>query len=369
MKILLAPDKFKGSLKAEEVCSILAEEIQSISATFKVESLPLADGGEGTAGLLTTLSGGHQTRVMVKDPLLRDISTSYGVDRDGKTAFIEMANASGLQNLAVDERRCMITSTFGTGQLIAHALNNGIRKIIIGLGGSATNDAGLGMARALGFKLMGQNGVHLIGRGEDLNFLADIDRRDAHPAIAETEFIALTDVTNPLYGPHGAAYTFARQKGATDDEIKILDEGLRRFSAIATRENYSLEFKGAGAAGGLGAGVCYFLNAKIESGIDFISAHTRLEERIKKADIVITGEGKLDRQSMRGKVVHGVSQLARQHQKKLFVVTGVCELDDDDLKELGINQVVSLVNAHTDPATAISNAAQILRQRVREFNW
>lgn len=369
MNILIAPDKFKGSLTASEVCQVISEEILSIDNNHKIVSLPLADGGEGTAEILTELSEGETITLSVLDPIFRPIEATYGLSKDGTTAFIEMAKASGLQLLAPSERNCMKTSTYGTGELIQNALHHGTRKIIMGIGGSATNDAGMGMARALGINFYDDSKNLLEGRGEDLIKLARVDFENRDPLILDTEFIVLTDVTNPLHGINGAAHVYARQKGASDADITVLDEGLINFEKIARQMECPINFPGAGAAGGLGAGAKFFLNASIRRGMDFIAEFTQLESKIKSADLVITGEGKLDSQSLSGKVVNGVVDLAKKHGKEVVVIAGICELSPSDLKNAGITKVISLSDENTPPHFAMSNSRALLRERVRKSGF
>ena len=361
MKIVIAPDKFKGSLTASEVCDIVQSELLSRSREFDIITLPLADGGEGTCELLTELSNGRIIEVDVLDPLHRKIKSSYGISGDGHTAFIEMAKASGLQLLKPIERNCTVTSTYGTGQLIRSALEKNVTEIVMGIGGSATNDAGLGMAKALGFQLYSRTGEELKGIGADLTSLNDVDFSQAHEQIRHTKFITLCDVKNPLYGPNGASFVFAKQKGASDKEIKMLDTGLQNFAAIASQLNCDVNFPGAGAAGGLGAGSKLFLNTHIQSGTDFLINFTRLEEKIKEADVVITGEGKLDIQTLSGKVVDGVATLARRHNKKLIIIAGSCELNKKQIDQMGITQLITLKDHNTSEVEAIEMAKDHLK--------
>jgi len=369
VKVLIASDKFKGSLTANEVCKIIGKEIQAAHLNAQIISIPLADGGEGTCELLTHHGHGNFVTTQVMDPLMRPIVASYGISQDHKTAFVEMAKASGLMLLKPEERNCMITSTFGTGQLILDAVERGVETIVLGLGGSATNDAGMGMARALGIILKDKHGVELKGTGEELARLAHMEFQNVNPRIIKTKFIVLTDVTNPLYGETGAAKVFARQKGASEKDIEILDEGLRNFSRLATAMNCPVDFPGAGAAGGLGAGSKLFLGASVQPSMEFISMYTKLEEKISHADLIITGEGKLDKQTLDGKVVSYVAARSQFYHKPVVAVTGSCELDQDQLEKLGISEVISLINHNTSLGEALDNAGEMLSQRIREFDW
>lgn len=366
MRILIAPDKFKGSLTALEVCDIIKASLINKNPRLEIDTVPLADGGEGTCELLTNLSNGRIVSLEVLDPLMRKINSRYGRSGDGKVAFIEMALASGLQLLKPEERNCLITSTYGTGQLIKHAISQGAREIIMGIGGSATNDAGMGMAQALGYRFISKSGKTLEGIGKNLVEIAEIDTAKVDPNLLNTQFTILIDVENPLHGKEGAAFVFAKQKGATGNDIKLLDEGLQNFALVAQKMGYEVMFPGSGAAGGLGAGSKLFLNAQIKSGIDLIMDFTQLEEKIKKTDVVITGEGKVDTQTLSGKVVKGVATIAHQYQKKIILACGTCELNEQQLQQLGIAQLITLHDAETSVADAMRNAKAILSEKVRQ---
>lgn len=367
MKILIAPDKFKGSLTAAEVCQSVHVAFRTSRPDIEVHSIPLADGGEGTCKMLTELTGGQFIPTLVFDPLLREIKSEFGISADGKTAFVEMAMASGLELLSTGEQNCMETSTIGTGQLIRAALDRGVNKIILGIGGSATNDAGMGMAEALGFKLLSAEGNFIQGIGKNLIHLHRIDSTSADDRISKTEFVVLCDVDNPLYGKEGAAFVFAKQKGASPAEIELLDKGLENFSKVGANQNKDVNFPGAGAAGGLGAGAYFFLNARLEKGTDFIFRFTDLESKVREADLIITGEGKIDKQTLSGKVVKGVADLARKYKKKLVAIAGDCELNDAQLSDLGIAQVFTLTDDKTPKEVAIKNAGLLLRDRINQI--
>lgn len=321
----------------------------------------MADGGEGTCDLLTHFIQGKFITTQVQDPLGRRINAHYGTSQDGSVAYIEMAHASGLQLLRPAERNCTMTSTYGTGQLIVHAMDSGATEVVMGIGGSATNDAGTGMAQALGFRLQSEKGNELKGIGANLIHMKRIDDSQIHSRLKDTSFTVLYDVNNPLFGAQGAAYTFAKQKGASDEQIKMLDEGLHNFSILGAE----LNFPGAGAAGGLGAGAKLFLQAKIQSGIAFVMDFVKLEEKIRWADIVITGEGKIDLQTLSGKVVSGVANLAKKHNKKLIAACGVCELTPEQIESLGIAQVITLKEDSMPESSSINNASTLLKQKMR----
>ena len=363
MKVLIAPDKFKGSLTAGDVCEIVKNALASKNPELTIETVPLADGGDGTCEMLTTLTKGRFVELDVMDPLMRKIKSEYGISADGQTAFIEMALASGLVLLKPEERDCTITSTYGTGQLIKDAIERGVKEIVMGIGGSATNDAGTGMAQALGFRFLSKSGKFIDGVGKNLVDVKSIDSDEVSEKILNTKFTVLSDVENPLYGSDGAAYVFAKQKGATDDEVISLDKGLQNFAKIAEEMEIDITFPGAGAAGGLGAGAKVFLNAELKHGIEFIMEFVQLEEKVKHADAIITGEGKIDSQTLSGKVVMGVASLARKYKKRLIVVCGVCELNNDQLNELGVDQVIAIKDEKISTKEAMQNASQILSDR------
>lgn len=364
MTILIAPDKFKGSLTAQQVCKAIEEGLHSINPSLKILSIPLADGGEGTGDLLTHFSGGSSVSVTVADPLFREIESAYGISRDGKTAFIEMAKASGLQLLNSNERNPLSTTTFGTGQLIKHALEHGAKHIILGIGGSATNDAGIGMAEALGYLFLNSTNEKLEPVGKNLVHLGSIGTDHIHPLLPYAEFTVLCDVQNKLTGVEGAAHVFGPQKGASAAEVDILDKGLRQFKKIAEATfNKDADFPGAGAAGGLGAGAKFFLNAKMSNGFDFVARFMQLEDMIRSADLVLTGEGKIDHQTLSGKVVKGVAQLAARHQKPCIAFAGRCDLPAHNIQELNLLEIISISNEETSEQEAMTHAFSLLKER------
>jgi glycerate kinase len=364
VKILVAPDKFKGSLTAVEVC-LAVEHFFKGKQNYAVTKLPLADGGEGTFEVLLEYFEGTVQHAIVFDPLMREISATYGISKDRSTAFIEMAKASGLQLLKPEERNPSHTTTFGTGQLILDALSKDVKRIILGIGGSATNDAGVGMATALGFRFFDQSGNNIaVGGGKDLITISKIGTADVDPRLKQVTFITLCDVTNPLCGPTGAAYVFSAQKGADEKTVRELDRGLQNFAnVLANQFGFMTNFEGAGAAGGLGAGALFFLNSEITKGMNFISEITHLKNKIFFSDIVITGEGKLDQQSLSGKVVQQVCEHAKNHNKKVIVICGVSEVDSDVLHELGIDECIQLSEG-IDHKDAVKNAFELIQKRL-----
>jgi glycerate kinase len=367
VKILIAPDKFKGSLTAREVCDAIASALIECYPSLTIQSMPLADGGEGTFTLLTEYSGGKTITTSVSDPLFRKIEAQYGISNNGKIALIEMAQASGLQLLTKEERNPLLTTSFGTGELIGDALDRGATTIILGIGGSATNDAGMGAAEALGFRFYDKQKNKLKPVGENLQYIDSIDHSKKHPRSVDAKCIILCDVNNPLHGPDGAAYVFAPQKGADMKAVQILDKGLHNiedklYSCLGLRS----DFPGAGAAGGIAVLIRTLMATEIKSGFTFIADYTNLEAHIINTDVVITGEGNIDKQTLSGKVVSGVAALARRHGKPVFAVTGKCDLDQKTLEGDGISEVIQLVKNEITPAEAIENAFSLLKTRCRE---
>ena len=361
MKILLSPDKFRGSASALEVCQWLEEGLKRANPELQITSKPMADGGEGTFQILTQIAGGSIREVEVYDPLGRPIRSFYGLVRETQTAYIEMAMASGLALLAPNERNPLDTSTIGTGQLIADAMQQGATRIVIGIGGSATNDGGMGMAHALGFRFYNRTGATLT-TGRQLLELDRIDIRGAHPLLAQCTFVAACDVKNPLFGPQGAAYIFAPQKGAKPDEVELLDYGLQNFAQVCNRKfgRAVEQLPGSGAAGGLGAGLQWFLNARLESGIEVVLRETHMEETIAQHDVVITGEGMLDRQSLQGKVIWGVGNLARKLGKQVILACGTTTLNREQLFDKYTSGLYAITDLATDQRDAMTNARHYL---------
>jgi glycerate kinase len=364
MRVLVATDKFKGSLTAREACESIAAGVLIKYPDAEVECFPLADGGEGTSELLAFHTDGRMIEVVVTGPLPENVMAVFGVSGDGRTAFIESAKASGLQLLPVEKRNPLMTTTFGTGELIAEAIKHGVDSIALGIGGTATNDAGIGMAAALGYRFLDEDGRALDAIGKNLIHIKKIVP-PADGSISGVEFIALCDVDSPLYGPRGAAYTYGPQKGANEQALKILDDGLMNFEQVVRQSlNQEANFAGAGAGGGLAAGARVFLNATIRRGMEYIAEVTHLEHRIRSADMVITGEGKIDTQTLSGKVVATVASIARKFDKNVIAICGVCELREIELKKLGIAKVISIVDPFTDTSSAIRNARSLVKERV-----
>lgn len=362
MYVLIASDKFKDALSAKKACEAIEKGIRKAGPTVKTTVFPMADGGNGTAEILTYHSNGKMISHEVHDPLGRIIKSRLGVSGDGKTAFIEMAAASGLELLKPEERQCVNTSTFGTGELIAKAISLGVSRIIMGIGGSATNDGGTGMAAALGYRFRDASGEELEPVGKNLLHIASIDDCDVLPALKNVTISIACDVSNPLYGPNGAAFTYAAQKGATDEEVVMLDNGLRHLAQLI--KNFTgLEvdrIPGAGAAGGLGAGAVAFLGASLEPGIELVMKQTQFETILREADVVITGEGKIDRQTLQGKVISGIAKLANKYNIPVIALGGQINLNEQEQKDAGISFMRSIQDQQLPLDQAISQTYENL---------
>jgi glycerate kinase len=355
VNILVAPDKFRGSLEAEEVCDAVTDGVKRAYPDAKVTAIPLADGGEGTSKILTQVTDGWEVPVTVMDPLNRQINAIYGLSGNHEVAFIEMAAASGLRLLKQGERNPLRTSTFGTGQLIVDALDRGVKKIVLGIGGSATTDGGIGMAEALGYSFKDNDGNMLFPDGQALGKINTIDIRNVDQRLGSVSIIVACDVTNPLFGPDGAAVVYGPQKGADPEMVMTLDAGLANLAQVATRtfgRDVSL-VPGAGAAGGLGAGCMWFLNAVLKEGINIVMEQCNIASLVADADLVITGEGKVDEQTLAGKVVKGLAGLCKSHNVPLAVVCGTLQITPEEAQAAGMTYAVSVLNRPMD-----LNAAQ-----------
>lgn len=344
MKIVIAADSFKDALPAQQVCQAIADGISKVKADAEVVIFPLADGGEGLAEVFAFHLGGSTVQMNAYDPLGRDVQCSYILSSDGAKAFIEMAQASGLQRLTPDERNPMLTSSYGTGQMIAHALDSGVRHILLGLGGSATNDAGMGMAAALGYEFHTAQGKELLPRGESLAAIERIESNKLHPALSETRFEVLCDVKNPLHGPMGAAYVFGPQKGANAAMVERLDLGLQQFGALLEK-TFGQDFAsppGAGAAGGMGAACLAFLKGQLHPGIEAVMNLTHFDAALQGADLVFTGEGRLDSQTLSGKLVRGIASRAQQFGVPTVALCGAIDADQAFLDLIGLKAAFAI---------------------------
>lgn len=322
MNILIAPDSFKESLEAIDVCNAIKQGFSQVYPEADYTLLPLADGGEGTSRVLSYVLDGHWQQVQVHDPLIRPIIAKYFLTAEG-IAVIEIAEACGLHLLKSNERNPLIASSFGVGEMIADAIGKGATKLLIGLGGSATNDAGTGMLQALGVKLQDATGDALKPGGSNLSQLHSIEHQTLQDLLSGIKITVACDVTSPLCGPTGASHVFGPQKGATSDEVLILDKALAHFAAVTHAHNISDDcscIEGAGAAGGLGFALMAYCQAELKSGFDTIAEVVALDKHLAKADLVITGEGKLDAQTAMGKVAGGVASRAKAMNPELPVI-------------------------------------------------
>lgn len=355
LKVVIATDSFKGSLSAYEVAQSIEKGIKKVYRNVQIVKVPMADGGEGTVQSLVDATGGEIINVEVTGPLGNKVKAFYGILGDNKTAVIEMAAASGLPLVPRSKRNPMITTTYGTGELIRAALDKGCREFIIGIGGSATNDGGAGMAQALGIRLLDEKGEEIKFGGGALVNLHKIDISNMDERLKKSKFIVACDVDNTLCGPNGASYVYGPQKGATKEMVLKLDEALKHFANIIKRDlGKDVEnIKGAGAAGGLGAGLMVFLNAALKSGVDIVIEKTNLKKIVKDADFVITGEGKIDSQTINGKTPIGVAKVAKEFNVPVIAVAG-CVSDDASVNhEYGIDAMFSIVNYPIDIEEAL----------------
>ncbi len=343
-KIVIAPDSFKGSLTAPQICDALEEGIREVIPQAMIIKAPMADGGEGTVLCLVNATGGKILKKKVVGPLGERVEATYGILGDGKTAVIEMASASGLPLVPEDKRNPMLTTTYGTGELIKAALDHGCRKIIIGIGGSATNDGGVGMAQALGVKFLDKEGKEIGFGGGELKKIVKIDMGHLDKRIKDTEILVASDVKNPLCGPNGASYVYGPQKGATPDMVEELDQGLSHLAEIIKRDlgKDVRDIPGAGAAGGLGAGLMAFLNAKLRPGIELVMEAIGFHEKVAGSTLVITGEGKMDRQTIYGKVPVGVAKVAKRFGIPVLAICAVLDEGPEFFKPYGIDFILPI---------------------------
>lgn len=347
MKIVIAPDSYKESLTALEVARNIQLGFQKIFPDADYHLMPVADGGEGTVAAIIEATAGRYLQKEVTAPLGDKVIASYGITGDGQTAIIEMAEASGLMLVPKGKRNPYITTSFGTGELILDALDQGVKKIILGIGGSATNDGGAGMIQALGGRFLDADGEILPFGGKALSQLSQIDLSGLDARLVNCDFEIACDVDNPLTGERGASVIFGPQKGATSEMVKVLDYALYHYSTVIW-DCLDIDvnaIKGAGAAGGMGAASVAFLKGKLRAGIDIVMEAIQLESCIKEADLVITGEGKIDRQTCFGKVPVGVAKIAKKHQKPLIAIAGCLTEGYELTYDYGIDAVFSVVNA------------------------
>ncbi|MET3576686.1 glycerate kinase [Bhargavaea ullalensis] len=375
MNILIAMDSFKGSVTSLEAGEAVAEGIRQADPSAVTQIIPLADGGEGTVEALVQATGGKLIQAEVTGPLGQPVTATYGHLGDARTAVIEIAEACGLTLVPESERNPLRTTTTGVGELILDAIKNGARSLIIGLGGSATNDAGIGMLQALGYRFLDVSGQDVPRGGAALGAIRSIDATAVHPSLKGINIQVACDVNNPLHGEQGAAHIYGPQKGADPEMVQLLDAGLKNFAEVV-KEHFDLDVQsipGAGAAGGLGAALAGLLGAELRSGIDLMLEAVNLNEHLKTADLVITGEGRLDAQSSMGKTAMGVAGLARERGVPCIALAGSVTEDAGALNQLGVTAFFSILSEPAtleeamNPERTKANLQQISRQLIRLY--
>ena len=362
MKVVIAPDSYKGCLSALEVAKAMERGVLSVFPSAEVRKIPIADGGEGTVAALVTATNGQLRQTEVTDPLGNKIIAHWGVLGDGRTAVIEMAAASGLPLVPKEKRDPRVTTTYGTGELIKAALAEGLAKIIIGIGGSATNDGGTGMARALGVRFLDAAGQEVAAGGGSLAEICQIDATGLDPRLKNTEIVVACDVDNPLCGTRGASAVFGPQKGATPEMVQQLDAGLAKYASCARQATGRdvAEKAGAGAAGGLGAGLMFFTPAQLKPGVEIVLDAVGFSDIVRDADFVITGEGRTDFQTAFGKAPVGVAKVAKTHGAPVFCISGGLGEGADDVLAQGIDAVMSICDRPLSLEECMAAGAQLI---------
>ncbi|MEA3500810.1 MAG: glycerate kinase [Candidatus Marinimicrobia bacterium] len=370
LKFILSPDSFKGSLSSPEVCFAMKSGINKIFPDAKIINIPLADGGEGTLVAIISSVNGKIVNCKVKNPVGKIINSQYGIIEDEKIAVIEMAAASGLNLIPQKLQNPLYTTTYGTGQLIKNALENGYRKFIISIGGSATTDGGAGMAQALGVDFFDKNG-EIISEpmtGDLMGKCSDISTENLHPAVKDSDFTIASDVNNLLFGKNGAVHVYASQKGASKNDLPILENNMRHFyKLVENKLGVNVKnISGAGASGGLGAGLMVFLGAKIQSGIEIVLDIVKFDEKVKDTDYIITGEGKLDIQTVSGKTISGILRIANENNIPVIAIAGIVEDEEGLLSKMNLEKIFSICNSKINVKEAIKNASKLVTKRMEE---
>lgn len=367
MKIVIAPDSYKESLSALDVAAAIEAGFREVFPAAEYVKIPVADGGEGTVEAMVAATSGTLVRLTATGPLGEPVAAFYGLSGDERTAFIEMAAASGLELVPVAQRNALITTSWGTGELIKNALDRGVEHIIIGIGGSATNDGGAGMIQALGARLLDSTGRDLAPGGAALAQLAQIDISGVDARIKACRFEVACDVTNPLTGEKGASAVFGPQKGATPAQIAQLDRALAHYASLIQRDLDIdvLHIAGGGAAGGMGAALHAFCQAELRSGIEIVTEALGLAEQVRDADLVITGEGRIDSQSVNGKVPIGVARVAKQFNKPVIGIAGSLTPDVGVVHAHGLDAVYSVLFSICSLEEALASAEQNVRMTAR----
>jgi glycerate kinase len=360
MRFLFASDSFKGTLSSETIIELLTETAEKIFPGCETAGVPIADGGEGTVDAVITVTKGEKRVLTVHGPLMEETESSYGIF-GGDSAIIEMAAASGLPMVPPEKRNPLNTTTYGTGELIRDALEQGYRKISIAIGGSATNDGGMGAMRALGVRFLDKEGKELEGYGRDLAEVADIDTTGICPAVAEASFTVMCDVNNPLTGPEGAAYTFGKQKGGTPEILDELEAGMKNYAAVVLKKTGMDvdQIPGAGAAGGLGAALCVFLRATLKSGIETVLDLMDFDGLLEGVDLVVTGEGRIDWQSAFGKVPSGIGQRCRAKGIPAVALVGGMGDGAEKIYDFGVESILPTINGAMDIEEALERAREL----------
>lgn len=360
MKLLFASDSFKGTLSSEQIINLLTDSANRIFPGCETLGVPIADGGEGTVDAVIAVTKGELRSVRVHGPLMEETEAVYGVFH-GDSAIIEMAAASGLPMVPAEKRNPLHTTTYGTGELIKDALDNGYRRLSIAIGGSATNDGGMGAMRALGVRFLDKDGAELAGVGADLAKVADIDVSGLHPAVKDANITVMCDVNNPLTGPDGATYTFGKQKGGTPEILDELELGMKQYAAVM-RDRLGLDVEnlaGAGAAGGLGAALCGYLGATLKSGIETVLDLIDFDGLLEGTDLVVTGEGRIDWQSAFGKVPSGVGLRCKAKGIPAIAIVGGMGNGAEKIYEFGVDSIVPTINGAMTIEEALERAQEL----------
>ncbi len=369
MKFVIAPDKYKDSLTGFQFCDAVEEGLKKVFSDAEIIKKPLADGGDGTIPIVKHYLDAEEVKVQVNNPLFRPVKASYLYAKKSQTAYIEMAEASGLKLLEIKDRNCMYTSSFGTGELITQAITKGAKTIILGIGGSATNDGGIGMAAALGYRFLDTNNKEIKPIGANLSAICRIDDKQVNVGLEKVNIKVACDVTNPLYGKTGAAYVYGKQKGASERELQILDIGLQNYAEVVQNHfNCNVQnVKGAGAAGGMGAGTYVFLKGKLVSGIKLIKELASFDEAIQNADWIITGEGQLDSQTLLGKTIDGVLKSAQKINIPVAALCGSVDLSLEDQSKMGLSYVSAITQGVSTLQEAMENSYGNLKKTAYNF--
>ena len=369
-KFVLIPDSFKGTLSSTEICETLERAIRVHHSDAEVVSIPVADGGEGSVDCFLTALGGEKVTLTVNNPYMEEMSAYYGLIDNGQTAVIEMAACAGLP-LVETRKNPLKTTTYGVGELMLHAADQGVKKIVVGLGGSSTNDGGCGAAAAAGVLFYNDQNETFVPTGGTLKDIARIDVSQVAPSLKEVEIVTMCDIDNPMYGPTGAAHVFGPQKGADKDMVLFLDAGVKHLAEVIQRD-LAMDLStmpGTGAAGAMGAGMVAFFHSTLQMGIETVLDTVNFEEIIQDADYIFTGEGKIDFQSLRGKVVIGVAKRAKKQEKKVIVIAGGADQGIEEAYEVGVTAVFTInrlpepleISRHKSRENLYDTADNILR--------